>query len=535
VKEWVTMNIFMVLCDELRADSLGYMGNEIIKTPNIDELSADSVSFEQSYCNSPMCVPSRVSLATGRHALSHGAIDNLLRPFDDELSLYQILQDQGYQTANFGKWHSNIEPEKFGMQVSNTLEQETDDLERKISCFGIDDKKSRLSSNYKKNNGDISLIVSGTRPTHKDQTLDTFVTKQYLSYLDKVKDNGKPIFARLSILDPHTPYLPAEPYASMYDPAVLPMPSSMEDSLTNKPILQQYFRQVRGFGEFDESDFRKSKASYYGLVSHVDERIGLFVEHLKSQGLYDDSLIIFTSDHGSMLGEHGFVEKWGYMYDQVIRTPLLIKMPGNQYAGTRKTDMVESIDLMPTILDLLSRDIPDNVQGKSLLPYIRGKADSHKQRVYAQYYCGSLQNTPALMVRDKKWKLTSYPEGHQLEDFLTQDHPLKMSSFFDGEEFLGELYNLQEDPEERFNLFNDSMHTDIRNQYLAYLDEWVESLGVVCETKTNPTRNLFGSYISMQGENSNKARQMFDGVSKLSQLEKRSTKFNSNTPNKLRE
>lgn len=514
------MNIFMVLCDELRADALGYMGNHTISTPNIDLLAQDSVIFEQSYCNSPMCVPSRVSLATGRHALSHGAVDNLLRPFDDEVSLYQLLKQNGYHTANFGKWHANIEPERFGLDINHTLENDTDEIERSISCFGIADPDVRKQTQYKKNDGDISLIMSGTRPSDKDQTLDTYVTKRYLQHIEEMKGNGQPIFARLSILDPHTPYLPSEPYASMYPPDKLDMPHSMSDDLTDKPALQRYFKHVRGFKQFNEADYRKSKAAYYGLVSHVDERIGLFIDYLKQNDLYDDSLIIFTSDHGSMLGEHGFVEKWGYMYDPVIHTPLLIKMPNNQFAGSRKTSFVESIDLLPTLLDILSLPIPDKVQGKSMLPYMREESTQHKERVFAQYYCGSLQNRPALMVRDEQWKLTSYPEGHQLEEFLPQDHPLKMSDFFDGEEVLGELYDLKQDPEERVNLFHHPDYSEIKQRYLCELDMWLEGLGPICNTDTNVTPNFYGSYIYLQGENANRIKDSMQGKKKLSQLVK---------------
>jgi arylsulfatase A-like enzyme len=508
----------MVLCDELRADCLGFMGNQVIQTPKIDELANDAVIFENSFCNSPMCVPSRVSLATGRHAQSHGALDNLLRPLEGEVSLYQTLKDQGYSTANFGKWHANIDPERFGIDVSNRYSRETSPVEKTISCFGISDKNIRKGSHYKKNGGDISLIVSGTRPTHKDDTLDTIVMESYLDYLDQVKGEKKPIFARLSILDPHTPYLPSEPFASMYDPAKFSMPESMHDDLLNKPILQQYFKQSRGFNDFNESDFRRSKASYYGLVSHVDERIGRFTDYLKDNDLYDDSLIIFTSDHGCMLGEQGFIEKWGYMYDQVIHTPLLIKMPGNQFSGSRKSSFAESIDVMPTILDLLNIDIPDNIQGRSLLPYIRNESSNHKDSVFAQYYCGSLQNTPALMVRDKKWKLTSYPEGVALEDFLPQDHPLKMSDFFDKDEYLGELYDLENDSEERNNLFNDVRYTEIKEKYLSHLDHWQKNLGPICDTNTNTTPNNFGTYLLMQGENMEKTKNTLAGEQRLERL-----------------
>jgi arylsulfatase A-like enzyme len=221
-----------------------------------------------------------------------------------------------------------------------------------------------------------------------------------------------------------------------------------------------------------------------------------------------------------MLDEHGFVEKWGYMYDPVIHTPLLIKMPGNEFAGSCKTSLVESVDLLPIVLDILSLPTPEQVQGKSLLPYIRGESTQHKARVFAQYYCGSLQNRPALMVRDKEWKLTSYPEGHQLEEFLPQDHPLKMSDFFNGEEVLGELYDLNNDPEERTNLFHPPDYSEIKQRYLSELDVWLAGLGPICNTDTNVIPNLYGSYVHLQGENANRIKESLQGKGKLFQLSK---------------
>ncbi|SHH57009.1 Arylsulfatase A [Clostridium grantii DSM 8605] len=465
-----------------------------------------------------MCVPSRVSIATGRHALSHGALDNMLRPLDNEVSMYSILQNQGYFTLNQGKWHCNIEPAKFGMSSSNERIYKTNNPENYVTCFGITDPELRKKTEYKRNYGEIPLIISGTRPSHKDDTMDSIVTKNYLNDLDNISADRLPIFARLSIMDPHTPYIPSEPYASMYKPSELPMPNSINENLNTKPVLQRYFHEVRGFNLLNEEDYRKCKASYYGLVTHVDDRVGQVIDKLKSLDLYEDSLIIFTSDHGSMLGEHGYVEKWGHMYEQVMKTPLLIKFPKNKYKGKRMDSFVESIDVMPTILDILKLDIPNSVQGKSLMPYIEDKSESHKNEVYAQYYCGALQNESALMVKDAKWKFTYYPEGNVIENKLMNDHRMKMTGFFDGEEVFGELYDIINDPEEINNLFDNSSYQEIKQTYMNKLEKWKKELGLTVETHTMKEKNDLSLHVVTQGENMKAAQDLFRGEGRLRQL-----------------
>ncbi|WP_394151290.1 sulfatase [Vibrio maritimus] len=512
------MNIVYILCDELRADSLGYMGNEEVQTPHIDALAQDSVIFENAYCNSPMCVPSRVSLATGRHALSHGAIDNMLKPKPSEVSLASLLQQAGYDTFNHGKWHSNIDPLEFGMARSHSGLSDLRAPESHVSCFGISDKATREGAEYFKNNGEVSLIISGTRPSHKDDTLDTVVTKNFIREIEAIKDQGSPMFAHLSIMDPHTPYLPAEPYASMYDPNSLAMPESINDDLASKPRLQRYFYHARGFDQLQEQDYRKTKAAYYGSISHVDERVGMVTDYLKQQGLYDSSLIVFTADHGSMMGEHGFVEKWGHLYEPVVRVPLLIKLPDNQSGGKRLNSFVESVDIMPTILDLLKLPIEDNIHGVSLLPYIQGQISSHKNRVFAQYFCQGLQDESALMVRDETWKLTVYPCGGTLEDKLFVDHPLRMSPLFDGEDVLGELYNLKTDPNERINLFNDPNFSNIKFRYIQDIDNWITSLGDSISFNGKLPSRMCGMYSLLQGSNMQRLDHALSGENKLNYI-----------------
>ncbi|GKX28202.1 hypothetical protein SH1V18_06820 [Vallitalea longa] len=515
-------NVFMIMCDELRADSLGFMGNKIIKTPNLDDFSKDAVVFENAYCNTPMCVPSRVSIATGRYAHSHGALDNMLSPLDDEISFYSILQKSGYRTFNYGKWHCNISPDKFGMDKSRGGGQDTQAPEKYITCFGITDRETRKKTDHKRNYGEIPLIISGTRPTHKDETMDSIVTKNYIKELDELELHKQPVFARLSIMDPHTPYIPSEPFASMYNDVDVKVPDSYNENLDDKPVLQRYFRKVRGFEYLDENDFRKSKASYYGLVSHVDERVGKVIDELKEKNLYDESLIIFIADHGSMMGEHGFIEKWGYMYEPVMRIPLMIKLPNNIYSGKRLDSFVESVDLTPTIFEILGIDIPKSVQGKSLVPYMKGICDCHKQEVYGQYYCGSLQNESALVVRDEKWKLTSYPEGNKLENMMLNDHHLRMSNMFNEDSVLGELYDMEKDPEELDNLFDDEKYSHVKEKYMNKIESWIKSLGDIVDSNTMQFNNNVNLHVIKQGENMINAQKSIKGELRWSKLKRKS-------------
>lgn len=520
MKGCAVMNVFMILSDELRADTLGCMGNDIIRTPHIDAFAKDAVVFENAYCNTPMCVPSRNSIATGRYAHSHGALDNMLSPLDDEVSFYSILQENGYRTLSEGKWHCNISPRDFGVAEDNQGNHQVSDVEKLVTCFGITDSELRKNTEHKRNNGEVPLIISGKRPTHKDHTLDAVKTKNYLDALETIKDSQQPVFARLSIMDPHTPYIPSEPYASMYDPQTLPLPESFDEDLKSKPVLHQYFKEVRGFNLLEEEDYRKSKASYYGLVSHVDDHVGKVIDRLKALDLYEDSIIMFVADHGSMMGEHGFIEKWGHMYEQVMRIPLMIKMPKGQNAGKHLESFVESVDFMPTLLSMLGMDVPENVQGKNLVPYMNGETQSHKDEVYGQYYCGSIQNESALMVRDAKWKLTSYPEGNRLEGYLFNDHPLKMSSMFNEASALGELYDMTKDPGETNNLFDDPAYRDVRTTYMEKLATWMDGMGDIVDANTMPEKNTMSMHVIKQGENMKPVQECMAGTGRWGQLKR---------------
>ncbi|MGG1554012.1 sulfatase-like hydrolase/transferase [Paenibacillus ferrarius] len=498
-------HIFFIMTDELRADVFGYLGHPIVQTPHLDQLAADCAVFHNAYTNCPMCAPARTSLATGRYGLSHGVLDNGFAPVPDELSLYQVMSDQGYRTINYGKIHFNT-PGTFGFEEHYARSNFSGSG---ITVFGVKNEELRRKSVYKKNEGEISLIIHGVNPQQPEKTSDSLLTQAYVDRLIELKDSERPLFHRLSMIDPHTPYFPTEPYASMYDPKEMPLPSSWQEDLSSKPLMHRYYYRARGFDRLTEEDYRKSLASYYGLVTHVDNRVGQIIQMLKELNLYDDSIIVFTSDHGSMMGEHGFIEKWGIMYEEVARIPLLIKFPQSAYQGSYE-EFAEIVDIMPTLLDAAGLEVPACVQGKSLIPILQRVEGSAKSEVYGHFFTGGLQTEPALMIRRGEWKLTVYPNQEAMHDRLLEDHYLKYTSMFLDDVVPGELYNLTNDPQERQNLFHDDTYADVKEQLLAKLEEWRASLGLIADfEELEQSRNTVNSYHLMHADNMAKAQKLW--------------------------
>jgi arylsulfatase A-like enzyme len=230
----------------------------------------------------------------------------------------------------------------------------------------------------------------------------------------------------------------------MYDPADVPMPELKPGELDSKPPLQKLFRdERRGHYLKDEKLLRQIRAVYYGMITEIDDHLGRLFKEMEILGLFDNTLIIFTSDHGEYLGDHGMIEK-ELFYEQAIKVPMIMHWPRHIRPNTHIHEFVESIDILPTCMEAAGIPIPDALEGFSLFPLIRGEAVNWRQEVYAEwdyrYYHvrNKLELQPhqcrAVMIRDRKWKYIHYT-----------DQPC-------------ELYDLENDPDEFFNLANDPRH-----------------------------------------------------------------------------
>lgn len=463
--------IMLLLCDELAAHALGCYGNSVCRTPNLDRLAACSVRFEFCYVQSPMCTPSRVSIATARYPRSHGALDNSCRPLDDELSLYEVVRQAGYQTVLIGKSHFGLSPLEFGFTEAESVSTPG------ISTFGIADPAERQRAGYKRLPGNLPLVIYGRYPRSADQTDSALISARVVQRIHAMARPGsgagaKPLFLCASFLAPHTPLLPPSPFDELYSPESVDIPPNFCASLKGKPLVQRFYYESRGFSRLQEDDYRRARAAYYATISHLDLEIGRIIDVLEENGLLEETILIFTADHGSMMGEHGWIEKWGHFYEQVVRVPLLIHIPGLPSNGRVERSLVESIDILPTILDAAGLEIPPKAQGRSLMPLLRGEASLHRTDVFSEWFAGGLLTSPCVMIRGGRYKMCLYPDQASIEKRLPLDHLARFTDVFDSPAIDGELYDLESDPWELNNRWDDPSFADIQRQLADRITAW---------------------------------------------------------------
>lgn len=469
-------NILLITADQLRRDALGIYENRIIKTPHIDQLASEGVIFDNAYCQNPYCMPSRWSIFTGRYPRSHGVRENGVRFRDEEVTLAQVLRDNGYITAALGKMHltpqlevinedDNWPEDNFGFQIKYL----TNDAKRGEY---LEELKERDNAAYalvlKQGEEKIREDLAGAAersfelgpqiwenliPPQLHQS--SWIADKFIDFLgaagsgskDSSGINEKPFFAWVSFVDPHHPFDPPEPYASMYHPEVLPLPLRLEGELEDKP---PHFRQMlHGFSPGNEKyDFTRVsdlgwqtiKARYYGMISLIDHNIGRMLDALKQSGCYEDTIIVLSSDHGELLGDHGLLFKGPFHYDCLIRIPLLIKWGKRICGGSRINEICQHIDLLPTLLGYAGLSIPRGVQGRQLQPLIDGDRVSGYDFALVEHD-NQAWGFNMKTLRSRIWRLTYY-----------------------GGQNFGELYDLRQDPHEFANLWAREEYRDIKEE-----------------------------------------------------------------------
>jgi arylsulfatase len=471
-------NILLISADQLRRDALGIYANRVIRTPHIDALGAEGVVFDNCFCQNPYCMPSRWTIFTGRYPRSHGVRENgvLFRP--DEHTLAKVLRRQGYGTGAFGKMHLTPQlyashedehwpADDFGFQVKhltndNKSGEYLDDLKARdrgayeeVLRQGREKIKEDLASAAERTFTLGPQIWENKIPPEMHQS--NWIADKFIDYLREPRRG--PFFSWVSFVDPHHPFDPPEPYASMYDPAKMPPPLCRENEFDDKP--DHFTRMLRGhspgnekydFPTIGEAGWQAIKARYYGMVSLIDEAIGRIVAALKEQGLFEDTIIVLTSDHGELLGDHGILFKGPFHYDCLIRIPLILKWGDRVCGGTRINEITQHVDILPTVLSYAGLEIPPGVQGRFLRPLIDG--DHGAGYRYALVEHDNLAwGLSMKTLRSRDWRLTYYA----------------------GRRF-GELYDLNRDPDEFTNLWDDPEHRSVREELKTeLLDRLVET------------------------------------------------------------
>lgn len=474
------LSFLLIYTDQQRADTLGAWGNRAISTPSIDDLCERGVSFTQSYCASPMCSPSRAAFATGRYPRINGCRWNGIPLPRSETTFMELLRDSGYATVLNGKLHlwphqtRKLTDPSFGYEQSQIGENPRDHpysayREWREQHFpGLDDDR-RLRT-Y--NEGLQTYVPALPEEAH----FSTWVADQTIEFLEA--GPTEPFLLTMSFIDPHHPFAPPEPFASQYDPISVPAPRYQSGELMDKaphfmevhkglvdPILgRQANSSTRSrfpagcvdLSAVTEHDWRQLVALYYGMISMVDAQIGRVMRVLKSRGLAERTVVIFISDHGELLGDHGLLFKGPFHYDSVLRVPMVVCLPGLT-EPRESAALVEQIDLTTTILQLAGLPVPNAMQGRSLLPLLEGSEWQGREAV--------------LIERDDRyWDL----------DMLTlRTERLKLTRY--ANKPYGELFDLHNDPGEVSNRWDDPAYRSVKSDLLGLLlDRLAETEDPTC-------------------------------------------------------
>ena len=431
-------HVVIIMADQLRADVLGKG-----YSPNIDALAADSVVFDRAYCASPLCVPARGALFSGRYPSETGCIINpwekselqhgVVAPGNPNL---YTLMEQSWDSWHTGKQHF-LTHDRFDQSANTKTHWNTEhDYSAFLKTHG---KRAPGGPAFRTmmpelNSGDVTRMreyttpATGCYPEGLDYFFDGYILNQTLDALRR-RDRSRPALLNAMFLAPHPPLEIPEPWFSMYKTAALPENVGVWQK--KQSPLQLY--NLPGYigARYTRPDWERIWPVYLGLVSLLDHCVGAIVAELKTQGIYDDTLLLFTSDHGEMLGSHCLWQKM-CMYEESVLTPLTIKFPGSFTPARRHiSDVVSAIDVFPTLCDFLKLEAPKNLSGVSLMPVISGAAPHvDRERIYIQFDGNGARGNAQRCVVEREWKLIvdTFKNEIFLELYHTAADPLETNN-----------------------------------------------------------------------------------------------------------
>ena len=428
-------NVLIIHTDQHRFDCIGICGNKDISTPNIDKLANDGVLYENSFCPHPVCTPSRYSLLTGLYVHQHLGLTNHSTLPSGLPKLPQILKDNGYKTAAVGKMHFTPTYLDIGFDKMMLAEQHgpgryDDDYHEYLKKHDLCDTndifdqveecRQSASKEYWKTYG---AQISNLDEKHHSTT---WIADNAISILDQWKDNSNMLM--LGFIKPHHPFDPPSPWDRMYDPEKLsPLPGWTND-LMPYDDGKNYF----DFKDLNLAEYKHVLAYYYASISQIDYQIGRMIDLLKQKNLYDDTMIIYTSDHGDYMGYHHRLLKSYAMFEPLVRVPLIIKYPDKFKPETVDERLVNNIDVAPTVLSALSIKVPSSMKGLNLL-----NEDKENDFVFAE------QDTE-YMIRSKTRKLLIHTDTKRCMFFDLINDPYEINNLYSKPEYQLEIQEYQD-------------------------------------------------------------------------------------------
>lgn len=440
-------NILWICTDQQRWDTIHSLGNAHIRTPNIDRLVRSGVAFTHTYCQSPICTPSRASFLTGLYASTvHGSMNG--NEYWDEAAplVTKLLKDDGYDCGLAGKFHlagaaERIEPrpQDDGYRVFH-WSHDPNDRWPTGHAYGdwMRSQGHDLTTLHKRPEG---------IPAELHQT--TWCADRAIDFMRE--EHSGPWLMSVNIFDPHAPFNPPQEYLDRYPADELPGPYFQESDLAAQAKLDGVDFQNRARRP-EDFNARQIQAAYYAMIELIDDNVGRMLDALEASGQAENTVVIFMSDHGETLGDHGLLLKGNRFYEGLVRVPLIFSWPGHFAQGLVSDALVELTDIAPTLLELAGTPLPERMAGRSLLPILTEAAPPHTHRdaVRCEYYRalnpdgpgrdeGNFEYHFGTMWRTRRYKLCVY---HGLAH--------------------GELFDLENDPHEYHNLWDDPAHAQIR-------------------------------------------------------------------------
>lgn len=417
-------NVLFIFSDDQRADAMGCAGNPYIKTPHIDALAEKGMRFENAYIMGghipAICAPSRAMLLSGK------SLFNVYDRLDDIETMPMWFRENDYVTFGTGKWHNESSAFEAAFQYGTN-----------VFLGGMMDHFS-IACRDMGSDGRLSA------PQMKGFSTDIFAGSA-IDFLNDYASGSrkKPFFCYVSFTAPHDPYSPREDYIDMYRHDALPLPGNFMPLHPFEFDSQQLTIRDENLSPWPRNaeTIRAILADYYGLITHMDDTIGEIIQVLTERGLYDNTIIVFSSDNGMAVGSHGLLGKQN-LYEHSMKVPLIIKGPGIP-EGAVTDALVYLFDLYPTLAELCGLPMPENIDGLSLVPVISG----HSQKVRSSLFTAYRHTARA--VRTKEWKLIRYP---------TRDY--------------SQLFNLVNDPLELNNLAGEAIYQEKYNELIQLMQQW---------------------------------------------------------------
>ncbi|MBD3419912.1 MAG: sulfatase-like hydrolase/transferase [Chitinivibrionales bacterium] len=418
-------NILFIMTDDHAANALSCYGSVLNKTPNMDKIANAGIKFTNCFVANALCSPSRATLLTGKYSHLNGITGNKI-PFDEKNTVQtfpKMLQSEGYQTALVGKWHLHADPNGFDYWFKLT---------------------GRNEQGWYKN---PKFNDNGTEKTVNGYVTD-IITDKTLEFLEN-RDPAKPFCILCNHKAPHRQWEPDDAHKHMYDNTVFPEPPNFWDEYANRAsAAEKANMRVADLGDGTVGNppaslqtqeertawkFQSYMRRYLACVASVDDNIGRLLDYLETEGLKNNTLVVYTSDNGFFLGEHGWYDK-RFMYEESIRIPCLAMMPGTIPAGITNDNFIGNIDYASTFLDLAGIRIPSDFQGNSLLPLMKGQPVPGWRTSFYYHYHEFPNGHNAYEnygVRSGRYKLIYYPLLKEWEFFNLQSDPNEMTSLYD--------------------------------------------------------------------------------------------------------